>query len=93
VRLNGAPIDDYAIRAPAAMITTTLEFEEEQARIAAGLTMEAYGALPGIPVWCGAGERSKAHILIWYRMSQRIPAAANDAQARKMEREMKAKRR
>lgn len=50
--------------------------------------------MPGDPQWINPlkGGRSKAHILMLYRMSNAVPAAANDAQARKMEQDAKRRR-
>lgn len=63
----------------------------EQARIYAGLSMAEWDALPGVPEWIDPERhaRSKSHILVLYRMSNAIPAAANDAQAREAERKAK----
>lgn len=87
--VNGLPIDDYVFRPAAASIHFTLAYEQEQARIYAGLSSEEYNDLPGVPMWINP-ERptlSKSHVLVLYRMSNRISAAAQDAQARKMERD------
>lgn len=69
-----------------------MAFEEEQARIAAGLSVAEYETLPGTPIWCLPGQRSKCHVLIWYRMSLRIPNVAQDAAVRKAERDSKMRR-
>lgn len=94
VTANGSPIDDYHFRPAAATITYTLAFEEEQARVYAGLGITEYDALPGTPMWIDpdVGGRSKCHILILYRMQQYIPAVAQDAQNAKMERDAKRRR-
>jgi len=49
--------------------------------------------LPGTPQWIDpeTGGRSKSHIVILFRMSNLIPSAAQDAQAREMERKAKQK--
>lgn len=84
---NGSPIDDYALKPTAATITYTMAFEQEQARIWAGMSYEAYDALPGTPMWLDPlkGGRSKCHIIMVYRMQQYIPAVAQDAQVRQQE--------
>lgn len=89
--VNGEPIDDYHYRPAAATIYYTLEYEMEQARIYAGLSMSEWDALPGTPEWIDSERhsRSKSHILVLYRMSNAIPAAANDAATRQMERDAK----
>lgn len=91
--INGEPIDDYSYRPAAATIYYTLEYEMEQARIYAGLSMAEWDTLPGTPEWIDPERhsRSKCHILVLYRMSNAIPAAANDALIRKQE--MDARRR
>lgn len=88
---QGRPIQDYSFRPAAATITYTLAYEEEQARIAAGMSITDYDALPGSPMWINpeTGGRSKCHIILLYRMAQYIPAVANDAQARKAEQDMR----
>jgi hypothetical protein len=87
VKSNGQPITEYSFRPAAASITYTLAFEEEQARIAAGMSITEYDQLPGTPMWTDPvqGGRSKCHIVMLYRMAQYIPAVAQDASARKME--------
>lgn len=89
--VNGSPIDDYHYRPAAAMITYSAAYEQEQSRIYAGMSIAEYDVLPGTPEWIdpAKGGRSKAHILMLYRMSNAIPASASDAQAREMERKAK----
>lgn len=86
---NGNPIGDYSFRPSAATITYTLAYEEECARIYAGMTPAEYDNLAGTPQWVNADagqSRSKCHIIVLYRMSNTIPAVAQDASAREMER-------
>lgn len=67
----------------------SMAYEEEQARIYAGMSTTEYDGLPGTPMWLDSENgqsRSKCHIIILYRMSHAIPAASNDAQGREMER-------
>lgn len=90
--MNGGAIDSYTFRPSAAAIAYSAAYEQEQARIYAGMSMAEYDSLPGTPEWCVGDERSKSHILMLYRMSNTIPAVASDAQARKAEHDMKAKR-
>jgi hypothetical protein len=66
-------------------------YEQEQSRIYAGMSVAEYDALPGTPDWAVDGQRTKAHILVLYRMSNAIPAAISDAQARESERKSKLK--
>lgn len=51
--------------------------------------MHEFDAMPASPEWAVEDERTKAHILVLYRMSNAIPAAVGDAQARESERKMK----
>lgn len=69
-------------------ISYTMVYELEQARLYAGLTAAEFDAMPGTPEWCTeeTGWRSKCHILLLYRMSNRIPAVVEDAAAKDMER-------
>lgn len=86
---NGDPIGDYSFRPSLATITYTLAYEEEQARIYAGMSTTEYDGLSGIPVWINpkTSGRSKCHIIVLFRMSNAIPAVAQDAVSRDMERQ------
>lgn len=69
-----------------------MPYELEQARLYAGLSPVEFEILPGNPEWVlpdATDWRTKAHILLLYRMSSTIPAVAQDAAARQMERESK----
>jgi hypothetical protein len=92
--VDGTPIDEYNLRTPAASISYTLDYELEQARLYAGITASEFDVMPGTPMWCTeqTGWRSKCHILLLYRMSLNIPAVANDAASKQMERESRMKR-
>lgn len=87
--MNGAPADEYHFRPAAASISYSIEYEFEMARIHAGLSIAEWDALPGTRMWLNGGGRSKSDLLILYRMSNFIPAAASDAQARESERKAK----
>lgn len=91
VQANGAPISEYRFRPAAATISFTLAYEEEQARIYAGMSTAEYDGLPGTPMWVDpeSGGRCKSDVLILYRMQQYIPAVANDAHAQQLERDSK----
>jgi hypothetical protein len=91
VTVNGNPIDDYTFKPAAATITYTLDYEQEQARIYAGMSIAEWDVLPGTQMWIDPeqGGRSKCDLIVLYRMSNEIPAAANDAQIRKQERDAK----
>lgn len=68
-------------------IRYTLQFELQQARIAEGLTAKEFEALPGTPAWCTAeNPYSKSHALMRYRLGERIPAVAQDANRREQAR-------
>lgn len=75
----------------AASISYSLDYELEQARIYAGLPIAEWDALPGTPDWIDPERpsRTKSHLLVLYRMSNVIPAAAQDAQIRQQENEAK----
>ena len=72
---NGQPIDEYRVQPGPISIGYSLAFEERQARIEEGMTPEAYDALPGTPQWIipGGPEWTKCHVIMGYRMAQRIP--------------------
>lgn len=88
VQINGTAPTDYAFRPMAASITYTMAFEEEQARLHAGISISEWDNLPGTRTWLDpeVGGRSKCDLIMLYRMSNWIPAAAQDASARDMER-------
>jgi hypothetical protein len=70
-----------------------MAYELEQARLYAGLSAAEFDALPGTPAWAkGSDWRTKSHILILYRMSNAIPAVAQDAANRELERQSKVRR-
>lgn len=71
-----------------------MAFEEEQARLHAGVSIQEWDALPGTQAWINpeTGGRCKSDLIMLYRMSNWIPAAAQDASARQMERESKMRR-
>lgn len=87
--INGAPISDYSYRPSVASVHYKDSYELEQARIYAGMSVTEFDQLPGTPEWITTGERSKAHILVLYRMSNSITAAITDAQNREIERKSK----
>lgn len=87
VKVNGSPADDYNFRPSAAKITYTLEYECEVARVYANISIADWEIMPGTRQWIPpTGGRCKSDMLMLYRMSNFIPAASNDAQAREMER-------
>lgn len=87
VRVNGSPADDYNFLPSAATIHYTIEYECEAARVFAGIPIAEWDAMPGTRQWIPpTGGRSKCDILILYRMSNFIPAAATDAQTRETQR-------
>lgn len=92
VKVNGAPADDYRFQPAAASITYTLEYESEAARIFAVIPIAEWMIMPGTRQWIPPdGGRCKCDILILYRMSNFIPAAASDAQSREMQRKSKSR--
>lgn len=88
MQINGAPAFDYQVRPGLLTVTSGPAYEHEQARIYAGIPIADWDAMPGIPLWIdpAIGGRSKAEIVILYRMSNFIPAAQSDAQIRDSER-------
>lgn len=65
-----------------------MAFEEESARIAAGLTREEYDALPGTPDWVdpNSPSRSQCDIVAHFRLDNLLRAVMDDASARKARR-------
>lgn len=67
-----------------------MAFEEEQARLYAGISILEWDDLPGTRVWLLNDEgRAKADLIMLYRMNNWIPAAAQDMAARDIERQNK----
>lgn len=91
MKVDGSPIDEYIFRPSIINVSYTIQYELEQARIYAGLTAAEFDRMPGTPMWCTevTGWRSKCHILLLFRMSRTIPAVAEDASAKDMERKYK----
>lgn len=83
---NGLPIENYAFKNPPSVnISYAQLFDEHQARIWAGLSLEEYHALPGAPRWVDpeTGGMSKAEVLMLYRMHHRIHSVSQDAQTKR----------
>ena len=89
--MNGAPIDEYQYGPSVASVHYSNAYEREQSRIYAGMSITEYDALPGSPDWAVDDQRTKAHILVLFRMSKEITAAISDAQNREIERKSKRK--
>ena len=87
VGYGGNDLDTYRFERPPIDITYSLAFQEQEARIAAGISGEDWLKMPGTPQWCTLETGySKSHILIWHRMSLKIPAAQQDAAMQKLKR-------
>jgi hypothetical protein len=95
VKINGRKASEYAFKPSAALITYSMAYEEEQARLFAGISIPEWDAMPGSQVWIDPdiGGRCKAEIIMLYRMNNWIPAASQDVTARQIERESKRKHR
>lgn len=74
---RGEPIEFYHIDKPSVIITNDLRFEEHTARIAFGISLDQYESLPGNPEWITEQTPyglSKAHVIAWNRLNNRISA-------------------
>lgn len=60
-------------------------YEEQDARVKAGLSVAEYDSLPGDPQWIAEDtpQISKAHVIAYARMSARITAVFMEAERRK----------
>lgn len=87
-------MSDYRTRPSKGEFIVSLEFEQHQARVAAGLTVTEYDSLPGTPQWARRESisTSKCHVLMWYRQERHLQLVADDMQAREMERQTKHRR-
>lgn len=72
----------------------SLEFEQQQARVKAGLSVAEYEQLPGTPQWARRRglSTSKCHVIMWYRQERRLQIVGDDIQAREMERQTRRSR-
>lgn len=67
-----------------------MQYECEQARVYAGISIQEWDAMPGNRLWLVDGlGRCKSDIVMLFRMSNFIPAAASDLQIREQERKSK----
>lgn len=66
-----------------------MAYEEEQSRLYGELSIHEWDSMPGIPLWIDPeiGGRCKSEMIMLYRMSNWIPAAAQDVTARQIERD------
>lgn len=87
---NNRDIDQYKIEKGPVSISYTMPFAMMEAREAAGITVEEWEELPGIPL-CMADEDdySKAHIITWWKYRNQIEAVNKTAQNREFRRRAK----
>lgn len=82
--VNGSPIQNYPLPKSNVAIFYSLEFEAQQARLFAGMSVMEYEALPGDPTWCDETQpMSKADVIVLYRMSNLISAVQTHAAAKR----------
>lgn len=80
------PIEAYQFKNPPAIkISHAQTFENHEARIWAGVSLDEWHRLPGAPRWVTpeTGSWSKCEVVMLYRMHHRIAAVAEDAQTKK----------
>lgn len=74
----------YPLKKAPASITYSIDFEEHEARIHAGLSLKEYNDLPGDPGWCTDEQPvSKAEILVAFRVHNQIAAVQADIDSKK----------
>lgn len=77
----------YPLERPPIQVTYSLAYEEYQAWVSMGLTLDEYNALPGTPDWVTVEQPlSKCDVIAWYRLSGRINAVMSEAAAKKSKR-------
>lgn len=82
--INQNDIMRYPLKKAPATITYSIDFEEHEARIHAGLSLKEYNDLPGDPAWCTEQfPVSKAEILVSFRLHYQILAVQDDIAAKK----------
>lgn len=73
--INQTDIMKFPLAKSPATITASLDFEENAARAAAGLSLKEYEELPGTMDWCDEEHpMSKCEILVLYRLNNQIAA-------------------
>lgn len=82
---NGYPIEEYRLESPPVNIIHRGVYEEQEARVKAGLSVAEYDGLPGDPCWITehTPQLSKAHVIAYARMSAHIQAVFAEAERRK----------
>lgn len=81
--MNGQPISRYPFERSSVTIVYTLDFEEMEARVYAGLGLVEYDSLPGDPEWCDEMHPvSKSEIIVAHRMHKLIGAVQEHARAK-----------
>ena len=81
---NGRTIRDYPLPKASVAIRYSIEFEEQEARIFAGMSLQEFNRMPGTPEWCDdMNPLSKADVVVLYRMHGLIGAVQEHAAATK----------
>lgn len=84
VTMNQRNIMDYPLPKSTMVIHSMLAFEEQEARIFAGLSVMEYDSLPGVGEWCNADQPiSKAEILVLYRLHNQVLAVQRHLDSKK----------
>ncbi len=82
--INKMDIMKYPLPKAKATINYSLDFEEQEARIFAGLSLKEYDELPGVPEWCTEDQPlSKSEILVLYRLHNQMNAVRDDLSTKK----------
>lgn len=70
-----------------AQVSYNLNYELQEARIAAGVSLAEFAAMPGIPYWLTEEQQMcRADLLVWYRYRQYQEAVLSNLQAAELER-------
>lgn len=84
VTVNGSNIRSYPFPKSPIQITMEMEFEEQEARIFAGLTLQEYDQLPGGSRWCDAKHpMSKSQIVAMYQLHKLINLVRDHVSSKK----------
>lgn len=83
VKADFADIEFYSLEKGSVQIGYNIAFELQEARVAAGISISEFDAMPGIPMWMKPTDSmSKCHLLVWFRKHRLVEAAQNSAQIR-----------
>lgn len=81
--VNGRPIREYQLPKTNVTVSYSIELEEQEARMFAGIGIAEYETMPGTPDWCDENyPLSKSDVIVMYRMHHLIAAVQEHARSK-----------